>query len=289
MPVFVDYPEEKFAASWPGPTTAIRDPQDWPRTAGRCGPDPLLSYDTHNLDHSCAAPRRDLAADRRNRCRPLGREDPRRAARSRMELARHRRPGPRRRRPLIYGFRLSVLFGSPCDHLFDHRRARRRGAGLFFGGWIDLIFQRFIEIWTAIPSLNLLIHHLVDHHAELLRAPRHPAAVLRGCRWSRRAGRVSCDARTFEYVRAARALLGCPTPDHVPAPPAERQVATLTLLPFVLNGSITTLTSLDFLASPAAGSPSLGELLWPRHKANLQAPWLGLNRLRVIAVTLKTC
>jgi hypothetical protein len=128
-------------------------------------------------------------------------------------------------------------------------------------------------------------HRRRDHHAELLRAARHPAAVLLGDAGRRRAGRVPA-GRNFEYVRAARALGLSNRTIMVKHLLPNAMVATLTFLPFILNGSITTLTSLDFLGfGLPPGSPSLGELL-AQGKANLQAPWLGLSGFVVIALML---
>ena len=153
----------------------------------------------------------------------------------------------------------------------------------YFGGWIDLLFQRFIEVWTAIPALYLLI---------IISAIITPSffvllGILLLFSWVSLVGVVRAEflrARNFEYVRAARALgLSNRTIMFKHLLP-NAMVATLTFLPFILNGSITTLTSLDFLGfGLPPGSPSLGELL-AQGKANLQAPWLGLTGFFVIAL-----
>jgi ABC-type dipeptide/oligopeptide/nickel transport system permease subunit len=185
---------------------------------------------------------------------------------------------------LIYGFRISVLFGLILTSISSVVGVFAGAVQGYFGGWTDLIFQRFIEIWTRSRALSA-DHHRLDHHAELLGAARHLLLFS----WVALVGVVRAEflrARNFEYVRAARAL-GCRTRKimfkHV-LPNA--MVATLTFLPFILNGSITTLTSLDFLGfGLPPGSPSLGELL-AQGKANLQAPWLGLTGFFVIALML---
>ena len=155
----------------------------------------------------------------------------------------------------------------------------------YFGGWTDLLFQRFIEIWTAVPSLYLLLiisSVLVPGFFVLL-------GILLLFSWVSLVGLVRAEflrGRNFEFVQAARAL-GVSNPviifRHL-LPNA--MVATLTNLPFILNGSITTLTSLDFLGfGLPPGSPSLGELL-AQGKNNLQAPWLGFTSFAVLAVML---
>jgi microcin C transport system permease protein len=155
----------------------------------------------------------------------------------------------------------------------------------YFGGWIDLIFQRVIEIWTSIPSLYLLI---------IIAAVITPTffvllGILLLFSWVALVGVVRAEflrARNFEYVRAARALgLSNRTIMFRHLLP-NAMVATLTFLPFILNGSITTLTSLDFLGfGLPVGSPSLGELL-KQGKENLEAPWLGITGFLVIGITL---
>jgi microcin C transport system permease protein len=186
---------------------------------------------------------------------------------------------------LIYGFRISVLFGLTLT-LFSSLIGVAAGAVQgYFGGLVDLGFQRFIEIWEGLPVLYLLI---------ILAAFIEPnfwwlLGLMLLFSWTGLVGVVRAEflrARNFDYVRAARAL-GVADPviiwRHV-LPNAT--VATLTFLPFILNGSITTLTSLDFLGfGLPPGSASLGELL-AQGKANLQAPWLGITAFTVLAVML---
>ena len=155
----------------------------------------------------------------------------------------------------------------------------------YFGGWIDLLFQRFIEIWSGLPVLYLLIilSSVVEPNFWWL------LGLMLLFSWMSLVSVVRAEflrARNFDYVRAARAL-GVANVEimwrHV-LPNA--MVATLTFLPFILNGSITTLTSLDLLGfGLPPGSPSLGEIL-AEGKANLQAPWLGITGFLVLAVTL---
>jgi len=186
---------------------------------------------------------------------------------------------------LIYGFRISVLFGLTLT-LFSSVIGVLAGAVQgYFGGWTDLLCQRFIEIWSGLPQLYLLIilASVVEPNFWWL------LGLMLLFSWMALVGVVRAEflrARNFDYVRAARAL----GVDNVTImfrhllPNA--MVATLTFLPFILNGSITTLTALDFLGfGLPPGSPSLGELL-NQGKNNLQAPWLGLTAFFVLAVML---
>jgi microcin C transport system permease protein len=186
---------------------------------------------------------------------------------------------------VIYGFRVSVLFGLVLTFFSSIVGVAAGAVQGYFGGWTDLLFQRFIEIWSGLPTLFLLIilASMVEPNFWWL------LGILLLFSWMALVGVVRAEflrARNFEYVRAARAL-GVSNITimrrHV-LPNAV--VATLTFLPFILNGSITTLTSLDFLGfGLPPGSASLGELL-AQGKANLQAPWLGITGFVVLAIML---
>ncbi len=186
---------------------------------------------------------------------------------------------------VIYGFRLSVLFGFTLTIVSSIIGVTAGAVQGFFGGRIDLLFQRFIEIWTSLPELYLLIiisSILVPGFLVLL-------GILLLFSWVSLVGVVRAEflrARNFEYVKAARALgVGNLTIIFRHLLP-NAMVATLTFMPFILNGSITTLTSLDFLGlGMPPGSPSLGELL-QQGKTNLQAPWLGITGFLVISLML---
>ena len=155
----------------------------------------------------------------------------------------------------------------------------------YFGGWVDLIFQRFIEIWTSIPALYLLliISSVIAPSFWVL------LGILLLFSWVALVGVVRAEflrGRNFEYVNAARALGVSNRTIMFRHLLPNAMVATLTFLPFILNGSITTLTSLDFLGfGLPPGSPSLGELL-AQGKDNIQAPWLGLTGFFVISIML---
>ncbi|OLP52652.1 peptide ABC transporter permease [Rhizobium rhizosphaerae] len=186
---------------------------------------------------------------------------------------------------MIYGFRISVLFGLALTLLSALIGVTAGAIQGYFGGWTDLLMQRFIEIWSSMPVLYILL---------IIAAILPPGFfVLLGIMllfsWVGFVGVVRAEflrARNFEYVRAARALgVGNATIMLRHLLP-NAMVATLTFLPFILSGSITTLTSLDFLGfGMPPGSPSLGELI-AQGKSNLQAPWLGLTAFVVMSVML---
>ena len=186
---------------------------------------------------------------------------------------------------LIYGFRISVLFGLALT-LFSSLVGVVVGALQgFYGGKIDLFGQRFIEIWSGLPVLFLLIimtSFITPNFWWLL-------GIMLLFSWMGLVDVVRAEflrARNLEYVRAARALgldnRGIMFKHMLP----NAMVATLTFMPFILTGSITTLTSLDFLGfGLPPGSPSLGELI-AQGKTNLHAPWLGASAFIVLALML---
>ena len=186
---------------------------------------------------------------------------------------------------VIYGFRISVLFGLALTIVSSVIGVAAGAVQGYFGGWTDLLFQRFIEIWSGMPRLFLLI---------ILASVFQPSFwILLGLlllfEWMSLVGVVRAEflrTRNFDYVRAARALgVGNVTIMYRHVLP-NAMTAALTFLPFVLIESITALTSLDFLGfGLPPGSPSLGELL-AQGKSNLQAPWLGLTSFVVLATML---
>lgn len=265
FPVFVDYPETTFGGEFP--TAAdYRDPylsQHIHDHGWAVWPPIPFSYRTINYDLPSPAP---SPPDSVNW---LGTDD-----QGRDVLAR-----------LIYGFRISVLFGLVLTVASSIIGVAAGAVQGYYGGLTDLLFQRFIEVWSGLPVLFLLIilSSIIQPNFWWL------LGIMLLFSWMSLVDLVRAEflrARNFDYVRAARAL-GVSNPviiwRHV-LPNA--MVATLTFLPFILNGSITTLTSLDFLGfGLPPGSPSLGELL-AQGKNNLQAPWLGFTSFFVLAIML---
>ena len=186
---------------------------------------------------------------------------------------------------LIYGFRISVLFGLILTILSSMIGVAAGAVQGYFGGLVDLLFQRVIEIWNSVPELYLLLiisSVLVPGFFVLL-------GILLMFSWVRLVGVVRAEflrGRNFEYIRAARALGVSNTVIMFRHLLPNAMVATMTFLPFILSGSVMTLTALDFLGfGLPAGSPSLGELL-NEGKANIQAPWLGLTGFFTVAIML---
>ena len=186
---------------------------------------------------------------------------------------------------LIYGFRISVLFGLILTLLSSIVGVMAGAVQGYFGGWVDLLFQRFIEVWQGLQILYLLIilASVVEPNFWWL------LGLMLLFSWMALVGVVRAEflrVRNFDYVRAAKALGVSDTMIMFRHILPNAMVAALTFLPFILNGSITTLTALDFLGfGLPPGSPSLGELL-NQGKANLQAPWLGITTFMVLAVML---
>ena len=288
VPVAVDYPEEMFGGFLA--VTDYRDPfiqEEIQANGWMVWPPIRYSYRTVNNEIPEAAPAKpSWLYSEEQRCAryPQGVDDPNCTIgnwnwlgtddQARDVLAR-----------VIYGFRISVLFGLILTLGSAVVGVSAGAVQGYFGGWTDLIFQRFIEIWSSIPVLYLLL---------IVAAVLPPGFfILLGLMllfsWVGFVGVVRAEflrARNFEYVNAARALgVGNATIMFRHLLP-NAMVATLTFLPFILNGSITTLTSLDFLGfGLPPGSPSLGELL-AQGKQNIQAPWLGLTGFFVISIML---
>ncbi len=186
---------------------------------------------------------------------------------------------------MIYGFRISVLFGIVLT-IFSSIVGVTVGAIQgYFGGKLDIITQRIIEVWSTQPQLFLIIilgSFFAPNFWWLL-------GIMLLSSWMSLVDvvRTECmKTRNMDYIRAARSLgvrektiiFRHILPNSI--------VAALTFMPFILNGSITTLTALDFIGfGLPPGSPSLGELL-AQGKANLDAPWLGISGFMIIAVML---
>ena len=249
---------------------------------------PLIrySYDTHNLDLPTPAPSKPTWMLTEEQCKEVVQKKGLRGCRDleynwlgtddqgRDVVAR-----------LIYGFRISVLFGLTLTILSSMIGITAGGVQGYFGGWIDLLFQRFIEIWTAIPSLYLLLimsSVLVPGFFVLL-------GILLLFSWVSLVGLVRAEflrGRNFEYIQAARALGVSNATIMFRHLLPNAMVATMTFLPFIVSSSVMTLTALDFLGfGLPPGSPSLGELL-AQGKANVQAPWLGFTGFFSVAIML---
>jgi microcin C transport system permease protein len=288
FPVLIDYPEEKFGgflAETDYRSSVITDEIN--ANGWMIWPPIRYSYRSvnSNIPHSApTAPFWLMTKEERCAGYPQGVNDPDCTAgnlnwlgtddQARDVLAR-----------VIYGFRISVLFGlvlTICSAIIGVTAGAVQG---YFGGWTDLLLQRFIEIWSSMPVLYILL---------IIAALLPPGFfVLLGIMllfsWVGFVGIVRAEflrARNFEYVRAARALgVNNRTIMWRHLLP-NAMVATLTFLPFILSGSITTLTSLDFLGfGMPPGSPSLGEMI-AQGKTNLQAPWLGLTAFFAMSIML---
>ncbi len=186
---------------------------------------------------------------------------------------------------LIYGFRLSVLFGLALTAISGTFGIFIGALQGYFGGYIDLIGQRFVEVWTGLPMLLLLIvlASIVEPNVFWL------LGTVAAFSWMTVVSVVRAEflrTRNFDYVRAAKALGDNDLYIMVHHVLPNAMTAALTFLPFMLSIAVTTLTSLDFLGfGLPAGSPSLGELL-AQGKANLHAPWLGITGFVTLGVML---
>ena len=265
FPVFFEYPETMFGGFLPTEAD-YRDPEVAHLIKSKgwmLWPPVRYSYDTINYRLPVPAPAPPSSENW------LGTDD-----QGRDVVAR-----------LIYGFRISVLFGLILTILSSVVGVVAGAVQGYFGGWVDLLFQRFIEIWAGLPVLYLLIilASVVEPNFWWL------LGLMLLFSWMSLVGVVRAEfyrVRNFDYVRAARALGVSNVMIMFRHILPNAMVATLTFLPFILNGSITTLTALDFLGfGLPPGSPSLGELL-NQGKTNLQAPWLGITAFLVLAVTL---
>jgi len=289
FPILFSYPETTFGGDFE--TAAdYRDPFVQKLIADKNGgmiwPPIRYSYATHNLDLPTPAPSKPTWLLTEKECAPvlerkhlkscrdleynwLGTDD-----QGRDVLAR-----------LIYGFRVSVLFGLILTIVSSIVGVGAGAVQGYFGGWVDLLFQRFIEIWTSVPELYLLLiisSVLVPGFFVLL-------GILLLFSWVRLVGLVRAEflrGRNFEYILAARALGVSNKVIMFRHLLPNAMVATLTFLPFIMSSSVMTLTALDFLGfGLPPGSPSLGELL-SQGKANVQAPWLGLAGFFTVALML---
>ncbi len=265
FPIIKEYPETAFGGEFEM-TADYRDPYFLDLIEGHgkiFWPPVRYSYDTINYDLPSPAPSPPTLEN------VLGTDD-----KGRDVLAR-----------IIYGFRISVLFGLTLTIISSIIGVIVGALMGYYGGRIDILGQRFLEVWSGIPTLFLLI---------ILASVVQPnfwwlLGITLLFSWMSLVGVVRAEflrVRNFEYVHAAKALGLQDRKIMLKHILPNAMVATLTFLPFILGGSVTTLTSLDFLGfGLPVGSPSLGELL-AQGKANLQAPWLGITAFVVLASML---
>ncbi|WP_119390215.1 ABC transporter permease [Taklimakanibacter lacteus] len=288
FPTFTEYPEDKFGGFLA--LTDFRDPfiQDEIKANGwMIWPPIRYSYDSVNNELPSPAPSKpafQMTWDEACAKYPQKTEDPNCIAGNLNWLGTDDQGRDVVAR-LIYGFRISVFFGlilTVASSIIGIAAGAVQG---YYGGWTDLLFQRFIDIWTAIPTLYLLI---------ILAAFIEPTfwillSILVLFSWTALVGVVRAEflrARNFEYVRAARALGLTNTKIMFKHLLPNAVVSTVTFMPFIVAASVTTLTALDYLGfGLPPGSPSLGELL-NQGKQNLQAPWLGITGFLVTSVML---
>ncbi|MEO1207510.1 MAG: ABC transporter permease [Pseudomonadota bacterium] len=295
FPVFVDYPEEKFGGFLA--VTDYRDPvniEEIEANGWMLWPPIRYSYTTVNKDYPRRRSESGLclgfpspppwATDR-----PLCETTPDQMDRYQewgntnwLGLDNQGRDVLAR---VIYGFRVSVIFGILLTILSSIIGIAAGAVQGYFGGWVDLIFQRILEIWSSIPSLYVLLiisSVLIPGFWTLL-------FTLLFFQWVSLVGVVRAEflrGRNFEYITASRALGLSDYKIMWKHLLPNAMVATLTFLPFQLSGSISALTALDFLGlGLPPGSASLGELLL-QGKTHLEAPWLGLTGFFTLAIML---
>jgi microcin C transport system permease protein len=186
---------------------------------------------------------------------------------------------------VIYGFRISVLFALVVALISSLIGIAAGACQGYFGGWIDLFFQRVVEIWVNMPSLYIIIilSAIFTMNFWLL------TLLIAFFSWTSLVGVVRAEflrARNFEYVRAAKALGVSDATIMARHLLPNAMVATLTLLPFLITGAIGGLAALDFLGLGLPPSyPSLGELAL-QGKNRLNAPWLGFTAFFTFAIML---
>ena len=256
MPILRDHPETTFGGDF-DTWTDFTDPyiqqqinaQGWMVW-------PLIPFSYQSINYALTEP----APSRPNQTNWLGTDD-----QGRDVLAR-----------LIYGFRISVLFALALTFSSSVIGITAGAIQGYYGGWIDLLGQRFIEIWEGLPMLFMLI---------ILASVVQPnfwwlLGLMLLFSWSSLVSVVRAEflrGRNLEYIKAAKALgvsdRAIMTKHILP----NAMIATMTFMPYIFTGALTTLTALDFLGfGLPPGSPSLGEMV-AQGKSNLQAPWLGLT------------
>ena len=266
FPVLKRYPETAFGGEFPLEAN-YKSPYMRELIASRDGwmlwPPIAFSYDSINYDLRVPAPAPPSADNW------LGTDD-----QGRDVLAR-----------VIYGFRISVLFALTLTLASSVIGVLAGALQGYYGGWVDLTGQRFLEVWSGLPVLFMLIilSSIVQPNFWWL------LGIMLLFSWMTLVDVVRAEflrGRNLEYVRAAKALgMGNAAIMYRHILP-NAMVSTMTFMPFILTGAIGTLTALDFLGfGLPPGSPSLGELV-AQGKSNLQAPWLGMTAFAVLALML---
>ncbi len=292
MPIFTFYPETAFGGDfrteaiyrdpevqclivtgglpecWDDPETLIRDARD-----GEVAGEPIekgwMIWPPIRSSYRTLSNEPGVAPGPPSRVHLLGTDDTKRDVLARV----------------IYGFRLSIIFAlivTVSTSIIGIAAGAVQG---YFGGRLDLLFQRALEIWGSTPSLYVIIilFAILERSFWVLVF----VTILFG--WPALVGVVRAEflrARNFEYVRAARALGVSNRVIMFRHMLPNAMVATLTLLPFIITGAIGGLASLDFLGFGLPSSaPSLGELTL-QAKENLQAPWLGFTAFFTYAIML---
>lgn len=265
LPALISYPETTFGGDFETEAD-YTDPyvSDLITTHGwMIWPPIRFSYDTHIADLSAPAP------SPPDSTHLLGTDD-----QARDVLAR-----------VIYGFRISILFALGLTLGTSVIGIAVGAIQGYYGGMIDLLGQRFLEIWSGLPVLFLLI---------ILASMIAPSIWSLLCimllfGWTQLVDLVRAEflrGRNLDYVTAAKAMGVSDTTIMFRHILPNAIVATLTYLPFILTGAITTLTSLDFLGfGLPPGSASLGELI-AQGKANIHAAWLGITAFTVLSLML---
>jgi len=266
-PVLKDYPERVFGGDLPGYPDYLRDKDTIERIREKgwmIWPLIPFSYNTGIADLGRPSP---APPSTRN---ILGTDNQARDVAARV----------------IYGFRISVLFGLVLTIFSSFVGVAAGAVQGYFGGRVDLYFQRFIEIWDSIPLLYLLI---------ILSAFIQPdfwwlIGLMLLFSWMGLVSVVRAEflrARNFDYVRAARAMGASSTSIMFRHILPNAMVATVTFMPFILSSAIVQLTALDFLGfGLPPGSPSLGELVKQGKEAATSAPWIGITAFFSLAIML---
>jgi microcin C transport system permease protein len=289
FPTFKEYPESKFGGFLA--KTNYRDPVNADEIAANgwmLWPPIRYSYNTVNTEVPRPVPSPPVSTLSRDEAcvkYPLKAQDPQCRA-GNMNWLGTDDQGRDVVARMLYGYRVSVAFGLILAVLSSIIGIAAGAVQGYYGGWTDLLFQRFIDIWSSMPTLYLLI---------ILAAFVPPSFwlllfILVLFSWTGLVRLIRAEflrARNFEYVRAARALGLSNRKIMFKHLLPNAMISAVTFMPFIVAGSVTTLTALDYLGfGLPPGSPSLGELV-AQGKNNIQAPWLGFT-IFILSSTMLT-